>query len=53
MLQSRSPLPSNEDNLWCALQEWMRMDENYIAKLYKSMPRRMRALHEVKGGSTC
>jgi hypothetical protein len=53
MVRARRPPPSGEEELWRALQEeWARMDEAYIAKLYQSMSRRVRTLYEAKGGNT-
>jgi hypothetical protein len=53
MVRARKPLPQNVEQLWVALQEeWVRMDEDFITHLYESMPRRVDALHEAKGGST-
>ncbi|KAJ7923165.1 hypothetical protein B0H13DRAFT_1571840, partial [Mycena leptocephala] len=43
------PLPSSEDELWRALQEWAAIDEGYITRLYKSMPRRVQAIHDANG----
>jgi hypothetical protein len=52
-VHSRSPLPKNLGELWDALvEEWGRIDDDYITKLYESMPRRVQALLEAKGGHT-
>jgi hypothetical protein len=53
MVRARYPLPTNEEQLWVALQEeWANMDEEFIAHLYESMARRVRALYKAKGGNT-
>ena len=52
-VRSRSPLPKNLGELWEALvEEWGMMEDDYIGKLYESMPRRVQALLEAKGGHT-
>jgi hypothetical protein len=52
-VRARCPLPTNEDQLWEALQEeWCAIDENFIKKLYDSLPWRVRAVHKAKGGNT-
>ena len=52
-VHSRSLLPKNLGELWEALvEEWGRMKDNYIRKLYESMPRQVLALLEAKGGHT-
>ena len=48
-----SPLPANRDQMWTALQEeWANIEENYIEKLYESMPDCVAALLKVKGSWT-
>ena len=52
-LRKQYPRPSNVDELWAALQEeWAKLDVGYIRSLYESMPRRVEALLEAKGGHT-
>jgi hypothetical protein len=52
-VHSQSPLPKNLGELWDALvEEWGTIEEEYITKLYESMPRRVQALLEAKGGHT-
>jgi hypothetical protein len=52
-VRARRPLPTNEDQLWKALQEeWCVIDDSFITKLYDSLPRRVLAVHEAKGGKT-
>jgi hypothetical protein len=49
----RSPLPKNLGELWDALVEkWGIIEEDYIQKLYESMPQRIEALLKAKGGHT-
>ena len=50
---SRPVLPSNQQELWEALEEeWYRIPASYIAKLYDSLPRCVAALVRAKGGHT-
>jgi hypothetical protein len=52
-VRARRPPPTNEDQLWEALQEeWCAIDESFITKPYDSLPRRVRAAHKAKGGNT-
>ena len=54
-VRTRSPLPTNQDQMWTALQEeWANIDEDYIEKLYESMPNRVpvAALLKAKGSWT-
>ena len=52
-VRQRKPLPTNKDQLWEALQEeWANLPMEYINALYDSMPRRVQALKEAKGGYT-
>ena len=52
-VRTRSPLPTNRDQMWTALQEeWASIDEDYIEKLYESMPDRVAALLKAKGSWT-
>ena len=46
-VHTRSPLPTNQDQMWTALEEeWANIDEE---KLYKSMPDHVTALLKAKG----
>jgi hypothetical protein len=39
--------------LWVALkEEWEKIDQDFIDKLYDSMPSRVRELLKAKGGNT-
>jgi hypothetical protein len=50
---TRSPLPTNVNALWDALvEEWGQIEDEYIEKLFESMPRRVQALLKAKGGPT-
>ena len=52
-IRARNPLPSNSEELWNMLvEEWARLDRSYIRRLYRSIPRRIQALKEAKGGYT-
>jgi hypothetical protein len=52
-LGQRSRKPTNKDQLWAALQEeWEKLGQEYLDKLYESMPRRIQALYEAQGGYT-
>ena len=54
MVQTRHRLPQNKEQLWAALQEeWERIPLSYIRDLYRSMPRRVATLKEVRGSYTC
>ena len=45
--------PRNADEMWVILEkEWNNIDINYIKSLYSSMPHRVDALWQVKGGYT-
>lgn len=48
-VRTQSPLPTNQDQIWTALQEeWANIDEDYIEKLYESMPDRVACAFEGK-----
>ena len=52
-LRACATLPSNIDKLWVVLQEqWEKMDLEFIRGLYRSMQRRVKSLHLVKGRYT-
>ena len=52
-VRTRSPLPQNRVELWEALvEEWGQIEDEYITNLYESMPRRIQAVLEAKGGNT-
>lgn len=52
-VRSRNPLPQTEDQLWAALlEEWAKLDVEFIQKLYESLPRRVQAVVNAKGGNT-
>ena len=52
-IRLRSPIPTNLNQMWAALvEEWGNIENDYIEKLYESMPRRVAALLEAKGGHT-
>ena len=52
-IRARNPLPSNSEELWKMLvEEWARLDWSYIRRLYRSIPCRIQALKEAKGGYT-
>ncbi len=52
-VRKHKPLPKNQDDLWRILQEeWLKLDENTIKSLVDSMPRRIAAVIENKGGPT-
>lgn len=45
--------PNNLDDLWqCCLQEWSKITLQDIQNLYESMPRRVKAVLDAKGGNT-
>ena len=47
------PLPRNKDEMWAALQEeWENFPQAALDKLYESMPHRIAALVEARGGHT-
>ena len=53
MVHARKVLPTNLDELWAALQEeWAKIDQKFIDKLYDSMPNRVRELLKNKGQAT-
>jgi len=53
MVHARNPLLTNLDNLWLALkEEWGKIDQTFIDKLYDSMPNRVCDLMKAKGGAT-
>ena len=49
---TQSPLPTNRDQLWTVLQEEWANIEEYIEKLYESMPNCVAALLKAKGSWT-
>jgi transposase len=50
---SRENKPKNIDELWeLVLQEWEKIPADYIKSLYESMPSRVQAVLEAKGGHT-
>jgi hypothetical protein len=52
-VRTRSPLPRSKEEMWAALQEeWGKIEPEYIEKLYQSIPARVAALIEAKGGYT-
>ena len=52
-VRTRTPLPRNVGELWEALvEEWGHIDQDFIMTLFESMPRRVQALLEAKGGHT-
>ena len=52
-VRTQTKLPSNVTELWDALvEEWHNIEDDYIVSLYKSMPRRVQALLDAKGGHT-
>jgi hypothetical protein len=52
-IRARKPLPSNENQLWVALQEeWGKITPEEVQHYYKSIPRRVEALLGAKGGHT-
>ena len=52
-VNSRTTRLSNLEELWVALQEeWENIDIEYIHNLYLSIPRRLQALRDAKGGHT-
>jgi hypothetical protein len=54
MVRAQDPLPTNLDELWAALlEEWEKIDQDYIDRLYKSLPNQVCDVLKAKGGSTC
>ena len=52
-VNKRSARPKNLQELWSILQEeWGKIDPNFINTLVQSMPHRVQAVIEAKGGST-
>jgi transposase len=52
-INKRPVIPRNVDALWTAIQEeWAKIDTELIDRLVESMPKRARAVWEVKGGHT-
>lgn len=52
-LRAHEELPKNRTELWEFLQEeWAKLDMDFINRLYDSMPRRVKTLHEAKGKYT-
>jgi transposase len=52
-VRKHKPLPKNRDDLWQILQdEWLKLDESMYKNLVDSMPRRVAAVIENKGGPT-
>ena len=53
MVHARNPLPHNHDELWEAFQEeWMRIDMDYITRLYDSILDQVDAIQKASGGET-
>lgn len=53
ILHLRNPLPQKVEQLWAALEEeWGKLGEAYITKLYYSIPDCVAALMAAKGGAT-
>ncbi|KAB5587559.1 hypothetical protein CTheo_9002 [Ceratobasidium theobromae] len=51
---THEPPASNKEELWCIVQkEWRKISPEYIANLYDSMPHRVLAVYDAKGGNTC
>jgi len=49
----QDPLPTNLDQLWAVLEEeWGKLDQKYIDKLYASLPNWVQALKKAKGCTT-
>ena len=46
-IHHRNPLPQNLKE-----QEWYGLENDFISKLYHSLPERVRALREAQGGHT-
>ena len=52
-VRKHKPLPKNQNDLWQILQEeWSKLDENIYKNLVDSMPRRIAAVIENRGGPT-
>jgi hypothetical protein len=52
-VRSRAVLPRNQDDLWKALEEeWHCIPNSFIEKLYDSIPSRLQAVIDAKGGNT-
>ena len=52
-VRKRSPKPLKKEELGIALQEeWAKLDMSVVNKLCDSMPRRIQAVIDAKGGST-
>ncbi|KAF8291840.1 hypothetical protein DL93DRAFT_2068795 [Clavulina sp. PMI_390] len=52
-LRCKIPHPKNTQQLWDSLEEaWWEIPSIQIRRLYESMPRRVKALHDAKGGHT-
>lgn len=53
MVRTRNHRPRNRDELWLALlDEWNKIDIQYIRNLYESMPVRVEVLKAAKGWYT-
>jgi transposase len=53
MVRARNPLPKNKEELWLALkEEWDNIDQQFIDRLYDSLPNRVRDLLKANGGET-
>lgn len=52
-VRERPNLPRNLEELWVALsEEWVNLGLGVVGVLYESMPRRIVALKDAKGGHT-
>ncbi len=52
-IHTRDSLPTNLRELWAVLiEEWNNIESEYIDRLFESMPERVAALLEAKGGHT-
>lgn len=53
LVRAREALPRNRNELWDALQEeWLNISQDSIDRLFESMPRRVQAVIEARGGNT-
>jgi hypothetical protein len=52
-VRARLPHPTSEEDLWILLQEeWYRINPSFITNLYNSLPQRVSAVYQAKGGNT-